>query len=265
MAKHPSVLAVPLSDFNVSMNWMVYGLPGCGKTGLAAGLPNNVFFNCEPGIITAKRMKSDAEVVHLRNWDDVEEAIQAAEDGAYDGAEWITVDTLSTIQQLGFRWQTNRAHGLNQKQDIDVPDLQGHQKVQFMTRRFVSKLVDLPINVMFLCHMMATENNDGSTVTLPSIEGQAKKGYAVASYCMALMNTVGYMEVRDVDDEQQRGILWQTREDPKKDIIYTAKDNFGVLGTYTRKPYMPDLLAKVNAPTVLKAKKAKKSKQLQDA
>jgi hypothetical protein len=253
--KHSPVLAVPLEDFNVSMNWMIYGIPGCGKTSLTAKLPNNVYFNCEPGIIAAKRMGSDAEVVQLKNWDMVEEALLAAEDGMYDGAEWITVDTVTTVQQLGYRWQTVRANKFNPKQDIDVPDQGGHQKVQFMTRRFVSRMVDLPINVMFLCHAMATENNDGSTVMMPAIEGQAKKGYAVAGFCMAQMNTVGYMEVREVKKQQQRGILWQTKEDKKKDCIYTAKDNFGVLGTYTRKPDLLELLAKVNAPSVLKNKK----------
>lgn len=267
MAKLPAaraVVSVDLEDFNASMNWMVYGLPGAGKTSLAASLPSNTFINCEPGIIAGARMSKalgtfgGQKVDHLKKWEDAERAVGRAEAGSYD-TEWLTIDTLSTIQQLCFRYWTAREHVRNPKMDEDVPDQGGHQKVQFLIRKWVSRMVDTDYNIMFLCHAMSTENSDGSGVWLPSIEGQAKKGYAVAHYVMALMNAVGYMGVREgKKDTQIRRVLWQTYEDTRKDIIYTAKEQFGgVLGRYTDDLMMPELLAKVNAPVKLSSAKKK--------
>ena len=259
------LLAVPLEEFGESINGMIYGMSGVGKTSIAASLPNPVFLGSEPGIIAATRMRSrlgltNGRGVPIRDWTKFERAVDAVEDGKYDDAEWIVVDTISTMQQLAFRYWTNSEHKRNPKMDEDIPDQGGHQKVQFLTRKMVSRLVDAPINVLFLAHLMAPENNDGSTVYLPAIEGQAKKGYAVAHYCMGLMNIVGFMGVKEVKSGEVRRIVWQHTEDKTKDIIYTAKDQYGVLGRYTDDVMMPELLAKIAAPVVAKKSKAKKSK-----
>jgi hypothetical protein len=258
MAKRdPAVLAVPMEDFSTSQNIMVYGLTGAGKTTLAASLPSATYLSAEPGIIAAKRAGSTARVVHIPDWQHAERARTAAQDGQYGDSEWLIVDTVSTIQQKAYRYWTEKQNKMNPKYDEDIPDLQGHQKVQFMTRRWVADMVDIPQNVLFLAHAMLTENNDGSGVWLPSIDGQAKKGFQVAQYCMGLMNAVGFMAVKGgPKDSIIRRILWQQYEDTKKDIIYTAKDQYSVFGRYTDDVSMVDLARMIDAPT--KGKKSKK-------
>lgn len=254
--RDPAVLAVPMEDFNQSDNILIYGLTGTGKTTLAGQLPNATFFSAEPGIIAAQRSGSKAQVVHIKNWITAEKALDSAESGGYGSTEWLIVDTASTVQQMMYRYWTDKQHKFNLKYDEDIPDLAGHQKVQFMTRRYFSRLVDLPINVLFLSHAMQTENNDGSGLWLPAIDGQAKKGYLVAQYCMGLMNAVGYMGVKEnKKGDVTRRIVWQHTHDKKSDIIYTAKDQYTVFGRYTDDITMPELLALIGRPT-----KAKKSK-----
>jgi hypothetical protein len=253
-----------MEDFNSSHNIMIYGYTGAGKTTLAGSAPNAVFFNCEPGIIAAKRSGSTASLVQMSTWQKAEAARTAAQDGQYANRDWIIVDTVTTMQQKAFRYWTEKQHGINPKYDEDIPDLQGHQKVQFLTKRWVSDMVDLPQNVLFLCHAMPTENEDGSTVMMPSIDGQAKKGFAVSQYCMGLMNAVGYMGVKETPKgDQIRRIIWQHTEDKNKDILYIAKDQYSALGRYTDDVTMPDLLAMIGNPAQkAKKEKAKKEKKV---
>lgn len=260
MAAKPdrAVLAVEMEEFNESDNWMIYGLSGVGKSCLAGELPDAVFWSAEPGTIAAKRRGSTAKVVRIKTWESFEKALTAAENGQYDDRKWIIVDTFSTIQQLGFRYWTTHMHDVNPKMDVDVPDQGGHQKVQFMTRRTIARLVDLPQNVLVLCHAMEVENNDGSGVWLPHIEGQAKKGYAVANYCMGLMNLIGYMGVREgKDGEISRRIIWQHTEDKKKDVIYTAKDQYSRMPRFTDDMTMDEIMERIFADTSVKKSKKK--------
>lgn len=241
---------ISVEDWKATHNWMVYGLTGAGKTDLAASLPSNTFLAAEPGILAAvgasRRFGTHPKMIRVRTWEQVEEFVRQAEAGNFD-TEWLTIDTLSTVQIMCFRWWTTKQNGLNPKWDEDIPDQGGHQKVQFLTRKLVSRLVDTDYNVLFTCHAQQTEDKDGSGLWLPAIEGQAKKGYLVANYCMGLMNAVGYMRaVTDPDKArtEHRRILWKLYHDPESDIIYTAKEQYGgALGRYTDDKSMPELLA----------------------
>jgi hypothetical protein len=260
-----ALAAVPIEEFSPTANWMIYGLTGVGKTSLAAGLASNTFISPEPGIVAAKRramiLQTDPRVVKVRNWEDCETALVQAERGDYD-SEWITLDTLTTMQILMYRYWTGKQNDANPlKYDVDIADLAGHFKVQMMTRRYISRWVDTDYNVLVLCHAMQTEDNDGSGLWLPAIEGQAKKGHLVAQYCMGLMNAVGYMGITtDEKDREHRRIVWQHTHDRKKDIIYTAKEQYGgALGRYTDDLEMPQLLALTERPVKPKKKKAPKT------
>lgn len=239
---------IDVEEWRATHNWMIYGLTGAGKTDLAASLPSNTFLAAEPGILAAvgasKRFGTSPKMVRVRKWEECEAFVIRAEAGGFD-TEWLTIDTLSTVQIAMFRYWTGKQNDFNPtKYDVDIPDLAGHQKVQFMTRRWVSRLVDTDYHILFLCHAQQTEDKDGSGLWIPAIEGQAKKGNLVANYCMGLMNAVGYMGAfTEKGGKEHRRILWKLTHNPNTDIIYTAKEQYnGALGKYTDDKSMPELL-----------------------
>ena len=62
-----------LSDFNESINLLVYGDSGVGKTVLCGGAPSALFLSTETGTISAKRQGSKAKVWRMVNWKTLEE------------------------------------------------------------------------------------------------------------------------------------------------------------------------------------------------
>jgi hypothetical protein len=249
MPSRRATAEVPLTDFNESINMMVHAFPGAGKTRFGASAPNSVFLSAEPGIISAKRAgyKGGAQgVVKVKEWQDALDFATAAEAGAYAHRDWIIVDTASTIQEKDMKSVMANLVRDKPHRDEDLPDKAEHQKMQNSFKRWFERMIDLPQNVLFLCHTMVVEHSSGYAWWLPAIQGQADKGYAVANYCMGLVNCVGFMDRKVVNGKEVQRILWQPFVDDKKEIRYTAKDHFAALGMWTDDKIMPDLLEMIH-------------------
>jgi AAA domain len=256
-----SLAGVPLSEFHASNNIMVYSPPGHGKTAFGSSWPKTLIWNCEPGIVTAKRVGNpNVRAINIRTWSDAWEYLLAAEDGHTGGHEWYNVDTISTLENKAMRQVLDEMVDRNPKRDPDLPDRAEHQLRQNRLKRFVERMVDLPVNILWLAHEMRVENESGGIDVMPSISGGADKGYPVANYIMGLMNAVGYLRVTQVpegseeaeeepaeEDNEEEGsrrrkgrkrpkpvpmrevqrILWTPYTDTEKDITYTAKNQYG--------------------------------------
>ena len=249
-----AIAEVPLEDFNESMNWMVHAWPGQGKTRWAISAPNCVLVSAEPGAISAKRHirelgRSDVGLVKIGDWSDALAFRDALEDGKFDHRDWAIIDTVSTIQQKNQNEVLDKAVAENPRRDPDIPAIQDYQKQQNSLKRWVERIVDYPINVIWLAHTMRVEDRDGGAMFLPTILGGQDKGFPIANYVMGLMNAVGYMEMRqrkgENGKEMVRRILWQPYHDVDKDVRYVAKDHFGALGKWTDDIDFPGHLAMV--------------------
>jgi hypothetical protein len=247
---------VPLEDFNESLNMMVHAFPGVGKTRFGASAPNSVILSSEPGILSARRARHTGgaqSVVKVQVWQDAVDFVTAAENGDYAHRDWVVVDTASTLQEKDMKAVMAKLVADRPHRDEDLPDKAEHQKMQNSFMRWWERMIDLPQNVLFLCHTMAVDHPSGDTWYLPSIQGGADKGYRVANYCMGLVNVVGFMDRRMVDDPAREGktkevirTLWQPYTDPEKEIRFTAKDHFSALGRFSDNLLMPALIEKIN-------------------
>lgn len=262
-----AIAEVPLEDFNESLNILIHATPGVGKTRLGATAPNSVFLSSEPGIVSAKRGRTKGgvqSVVKAARWADAMEFLLACEAGEFDHRDWIVVDTLSTLQEKDLKGVLDKAVADNPNRDPDIPAIQDYMKMQNSFMRWFERMIDLPQNVLFLCHTMMVDDRDGESKFLPAIQGGADKGYKVANYCMGLVNVVGFMDRRtNKAGELVRRTLWQPYYDEEKEIRYTAKDHFDCLGFASDNESMPDIIAKIEASAVEaeepKAKPAKRS------
>lgn len=251
-----AIAEVPLEDFNESYNMMVYGFPGVGKTVLAGTAPNAVFLGCEPGVRSAQRAGSKASMVKINESADAWIWLEDAQNGKYSHRNWVIIDTITMLQNKFMRTALDEMVARRPDRDRDLPDRPEHQLSQNRLKRWIEQIVDLPVNCIFLAHAMRVEDQDGGAMMLPTILGGADKGFVIANYIMALMNSVGYMGIKDVKTsvgvKSVRRILWQPAHDPKKDILYQAKDQLDAFGRYTDDVTIPDLVAMIETPIPLK-------------
>lgn len=244
-----AVAEIPLEDYNESINILIYGFPGCGKTVLAGTAPNATFLACEPGIRSARRAGSKAGMVKISNAADAWSWLEDAQNGKYAHRDWLLVDTATTLQRKFMRSALDEMVARRPDRDRDLPDRPEHQLSQNRLKRWVEQVIDLPQNVILLAHCMRVEDLEGGVMMMPTIEGGADKGYAVANYVMALMTSVGYMGIKTFKDGREtRRILWQPTHDPAKDITYMAKDHLNAFGRYTDDVTVPDLIARIETP-----------------
>lgn len=226
--KPPSI--IKLDEFDESINMLVYGDSGVGKTVFAGSAERVLFLGTENGTIAAKRQGSTAEVWPIKNWEDVRVAYNFLFEGGCELYDWIIMDSVEEMQNLALRWILDNAVAENSTRDLDIPAIQDHQKWQNMFKRFIRMFCDLPVNVLFTATTLRDENEEGEQIILPNLQG---KGYGIASWTCAQMHVVGYLRVirrgKGEDKETFRRI--QTQTIPP----YFGKDRYNCLGKYNDK------------------------------
>jgi hypothetical protein len=211
-----------LSDFNESINWLIYGNSGVGKTVLASFAPNSYFLSTEKGVVSAKRVGSPAQLIRAMDWDHVEAGLDWADENLTRD-NWLIVDSLSKMQELLILWWLEIQNAENSARDIDIPQLQDHQKWQRMFLRFVTRIINSDYNAVFTATAMHKEDPEGETLVLPAIVG---KDYTIANNVCADMDIVSCLRVsprKNVDDPRQ-AILTNDTFPP-----YFGKDRYRAL------------------------------------
>jgi hypothetical protein len=225
-----------LEAFNESINIMVYGDSGVGKTPFVGKAPKAVFLSTEKGSISAKRFGSQARLIRAQNWEKIEAAIEYLEEHL-DEFDWVIVDSLTKMQQLLIRGiLQDNVNEQRAKADLDIPQIQDHQKWQNKFKRFVDRLIDLEINVIFVCTAMHREDEEGEPLVLPHIQG---KDYEIAQYVMAQMDTILCLRVADEPDEDGNPI-WVVRS--RTFPPYFAKDRYDALPPRMEDPNMAEII-----------------------
>ena len=226
---HITVNPEELSDFNESYNWCIYGDSGVGKTVFASFAPRAHILSTEKGVISAKRVGSKAKLLRAPTWDHVEASIEWA-DKNLDENDVLVVDSVSKMQELVIRWWLGIQHEENEARDLDIPQLQDHQKWQRMFLRFVNHIIDAPYNSIFVATAMRKEDEEGDDLVLPNIVG---KDYAIAQNFCADMDIVSCLRVKkrsDIDAPRESMLINDTFPP------YFAKDRFNVLPRWENIP-----------------------------
>lgn len=243
---------VDLEDFAESINLMVYGDTGVGKSELIGYLPGKVLIlSSENGTMVIKRMMSRLgispkeakrfKVWPIRSWKDLEDAYIWVRDnpGQFD---WIAIDSATSVQQRSMRAAMEVAVRRNpEKRDIDLPDRGEHQKMQNSMKRMVGDFNELPVNTFWLAQAMRREDRDGNEIVLPFIMG---KDYEVSAWVCAQMQAFAYYAKRPAKIEvtvrgkkvtrnvTERALIWDSYAD-SEDVTYWAKDRYQIMPPVT--------------------------------
>jgi hypothetical protein len=154
-------------------------------------------------------------------------------------------DGLGTMQNKFLLNYAAEAYDLNpaKRQHRNLPDKPDYFNAQNFIKSWVNRFVDLPVNVLFTVHAMHPEVA-GEEHVYPSIQG---KGYEVSNYVCGLMTWVAYMEVKVIEDEIVRRLLWKRTE--RNDVVYFAKDQTTMMPTFTDDLSMPEILGIMDSTT----------------
>ena len=229
---------VDLEDYTESINMLVYGDPGVGKTVLA-GTAKTLILATEKGTVSAARQGSKAKVWNAtRDWTRVVDCYEWLYDNCDKPGfpfDWVAIDTATEMQNLALRYivDTRVNEGKAKNLNPYKTELQEYGEMHEMFRDYISKFNDLPINTLWTAQAMQVEDEEANEFRLPSIQG---KGYQLAMWTAAQMHCYGYMHMREVMNPKTnklvtvRSIQWQATPEVR------AKDRFDCLGTYTNHP-----------------------------
>jgi hypothetical protein len=212
-----------LQNFTSSINIILYGPSGHGKTTLAAGAPNATLLSTEPGAVAAKRAGHTGNLIYAPTWPHVVAGLKVAEK-KLGPDDWLIVDSASKMQQLQLRWILETKHEQNSRRDLDIPAIQDHQKWQNMFLRFISKIMDAPYNSILVATSMIKDDEEGETIVLPNIVG---KDYTICmNFCAEADMVLYYAVSKTASTEKKtvRRILAQPYPP------YFAKDRYHCLG-----------------------------------
>lgn len=211
-----------LSTFQESINILVYGPSGHGKTDLIGSAPNATFLSTESGTVTAKMAGSKAKLMRVPTWEHVVKGIEIA--GQTLGPkDWLLVDSVTKMQRLFLDWILRMNFEGNSNRDRDIPAIQDHQKWQNGFMRFVDTLVNAPYNTIMTATQMHKEDEEGDDLIMPHIIG---KNYEISDYVQAQVDVMLHYSLHKDGKKIYRRALAQP------DPPYRAKDRFSALGYY---------------------------------
>lgn len=227
-----------LDDLKESMNFLVYGDSGVGKTVFGAKLPNLLIIRAEDGLISAKRAGAKAKVWPIREWNDMLKVYEYLSYGEHP-FEWVMIDSLTNLQQRCIRGILKNELGKNPTRDPHLPQLQDYFKWQQMVKEMITDLNELPVNVLWTAQAMVRENHEGEDMILPLIEG---KDYQISAWACAQMDLVACLRLRSmkVKGSDETRVVRQliTGDTPP----YWSKDRYSVLEKTINNPDINSLV-----------------------
>jgi len=241
---------IDLAAYDESINMLVYGNSGIGKTVFGGTAEDGLIIGIESGVISAKRQGSKCKVWPVEKWKDVEECYfwLVENPGRF---KWVIVDSLTDMQEMLLRHILDSAIEENKNRDPDIPAIQDHQKWQNMLKRFVNLYNDLPVNVCYTALEMKRENEESEDIVLPLILG---KDYEISQAVCGKMHVVGRMSQKVTGTGDDRKIARRMQFEHIQP--YFAKDRYDCLPRYMPAPTIPKVQQLINSSDGLRPSQA---------
>lgn len=236
----PPSKIIKVVDYDESINMLVYGDSGVGKTVFCGTGEKSLILGIESGVISAGRQGSTADLWPVETWMDVEECFKFLRDSRH-GYRWLDIDSITDLQEKLLRYILDKNIAENKNRDPDIPAIQDHQKWQNMLKRFVNAFNDLPVNVCYTALEMRRENEEAEPLNLPLLLG---KDYEISQTICGKMHVVGRMskKVEGTGDDRKTLRRIQFEHIPP----YFAKDRFDCLPRYLPHPTIPKIEKLIN-------------------
>lgn len=242
-------MAVPAENAVESINALVYGESGSGKTYLSGtgreNGKNDLIIDLEGGTITNAAAGSDVNVLRVKTYEELLKVIEALEENP-ERFEWVTVDSLSKVQE--FIWEyilDAERSGRNPSRSKYRKELQEWGEAQERFKEIISRLKACDANVIHLVRSELDIDEESQEFQRPAVHG--KQG-VISQWVCGEMDLVGYLRVAEKDGRQYRRIEFNKQPE------FWAKDRFGIFA----KPQANMTLERLTDILLAASKKKKK-------
>lgn len=243
---------IELEDEPNHLSVMVFGPSGVGKTPFAASSERCLILRTEKGTASAKVRGSKAQVWPCDTWTKLLKAKrwlkkQAATDEGIP-FDWISIDSGTSMQTIYLRHilaEEYKAAPDKAKRDLDIPQIQDHQKWQNGLKRNMQEFIDLPVNLCVTALPMTVDSEDDEgnleETIIPQFLGQKGAiGWAIVGM-FDMGGLVRLAKVKDGEDGTKvvQKIHWS------KYGNHWGRDRYSALGNVTTNLTLDQLAEKV--------------------
>lgn len=182
----------PISETVESVNALIYGQSGAGKTVFAgSGSEKDLIIAIEHGTASAARQGSKASVLDVRTWDQLDEAVTALTDDP-ERFDWVIIDSLTKMQDLIWDDIMANATRNNPNRSPYKRELQEYGEAQMRLSSIVERLNGSDVNVIWTALSELQVDEEANEFQMPSVHGQGGK---LAAWVCAQMDIVMYISV----------------------------------------------------------------------
>jgi len=224
-----------------SVNMIVYGQGGVGKTSFAATAPKPLLLDCENGSKYFGLRGIKIDVARVNHWGDIEGIFDIAKSGEY---QTIIIDPIGELMEKLKRYMIAKGDKKLVLSD-GSPTMAGWGWMKDTMRSTIKILRDSGINLLLVAHVSEDKDED-RIVKRPMVMTK------LSEELVNMVDIVGYMTVvPDADGGEKRIIV----VDPSNEK-YVAKDRTGQLGKFIP-PNFVDIIDAVRGTKTFKWSKPK--------